>query len=254
MAKGPSPLLGYNTNVRHKGRVYHIQTEDSGIAHPHIITHLFADGGRIVASRKTSYAEHVQDDGYAVIVKKMMQDQHKALFIALRDGIYDAEMEAGASGSMPSPISVATTATGDTAAPVEAEPLAEPAPKAPLRSPQSGPISVDVLERAAAARANASHVTRDVDALERAAAAASAQAPGKEIQAAALSGSVGRYQSTRPAVKKERVAQPRPSGEAAPQAKSQPGSDSIFGGDLVSERSLDEVILSYLAADLEDET
>ena len=29
--------------------------------------------------------------------------------------------------------------------------------------------------------------------------------------------------------------------------------DSIFGGDLVSERSLDEVILSYLAEDLEDE-
>ena len=45
-----APLLGYNTNVRHKGKLFHIQTEDSGIGHPHIITHLFADGGRIVAS------------------------------------------------------------------------------------------------------------------------------------------------------------------------------------------------------------
>ena len=44
-----SPLPGYNTNVRHKGKLYHIQTEDSGINHPHIITHLFADGGRISA-------------------------------------------------------------------------------------------------------------------------------------------------------------------------------------------------------------
>ena len=54
-----APLLGYNTNVRHKGRLYHIQTEDSGVGHPHIITHLFADGGRIVGSKKTSYAEHL---------------------------------------------------------------------------------------------------------------------------------------------------------------------------------------------------
>ena len=48
--KAPSPLLGYNNNVRHKGRVFHIQTEDSGVNHPHIITHLFADGGRILKS------------------------------------------------------------------------------------------------------------------------------------------------------------------------------------------------------------
>ncbi len=46
MAKAPSPLLGYNTNVRHKGRVFHIQTEDSGVLKPLVISHLFADGGR----------------------------------------------------------------------------------------------------------------------------------------------------------------------------------------------------------------
>ena len=59
MTKAPSPLLGYNNNVRHKNRVFHIQTEDSGVKHPHIITHLFMDGGRILKSVKTSYAEHV---------------------------------------------------------------------------------------------------------------------------------------------------------------------------------------------------
>ena len=59
MAKAPSPLLGYNTNVRHKGRVFHIQTEDSGISKPHVITHLFADGGRILKTTRSSYAELV---------------------------------------------------------------------------------------------------------------------------------------------------------------------------------------------------
>ena len=96
MARGPSPLLGYNTNIRHKGKVYHVQTEDSGVGHPHVITHLFADGGRIVDSRKTEYTEHVGADGLQEIVKKLMQTQHKAMCIALRDGAYDAGEAAAA--------------------------------------------------------------------------------------------------------------------------------------------------------------
>jgi hypothetical protein len=89
MSPRPSPLLGYNTNVRHKGKLYHIQTEDSGVDKPHIITHLFADGGRIIASSKTEYAEHVGSATLAILVKSKMQAQHKAMFIALRDGVYD---------------------------------------------------------------------------------------------------------------------------------------------------------------------
>ena len=93
MAANPSPLVGYNTNVRHRGKLYHIQTEDSGVNRPHIITQLFADGGRIIASEKTSYEEHVDSDDLANIVKRLMQEQHKRMFIALRDGAHDEEDE-----------------------------------------------------------------------------------------------------------------------------------------------------------------
>src|SRR5436190_16586515 len=89
--RGPSPLLGYNTNVRHKTKLYHIQTEDSGVNHPHVITHLFADGGRIIASRKTAYAEHLGSKDLQGIVKKLMQEQHKGMFIELRDCVYDED-------------------------------------------------------------------------------------------------------------------------------------------------------------------
>src|SRR6185436_13231824 len=95
MSKHASPLLGYNNNVRHKNRVFHIQTEDSGVKKPHIITHLFMDGGRILKSVKTSYAEHVGADGMADIVRGMMKDQHKAMFIALRDGQFDHLVDPG---------------------------------------------------------------------------------------------------------------------------------------------------------------
>jgi hypothetical protein len=93
MAKAPSPLVGYNNNVRHKGRVFHIQTEDSGLAKPHVITHLFMDGGRILKSVKKSYAEHVEASDVADIVRKIMKEQHKAIFIALRDGTFDDAIE-----------------------------------------------------------------------------------------------------------------------------------------------------------------
>jgi hypothetical protein len=69
--------------------LFHIQTEDSGIRHPHIITHLFADGGRILKTTKTSYAEHVGEPSMAETVRGMMKEQHKAMFIALRDGQLD---------------------------------------------------------------------------------------------------------------------------------------------------------------------
>ena len=94
--KAPSPLLGFNNNFKHKGAVYHIQTEDSGIKHPHIITHLFADGGRILKSIKTSYATYLSEANYAEIVRSMMKEQHKAMIVALRGMAGSAELIAPA--------------------------------------------------------------------------------------------------------------------------------------------------------------
>jgi len=104
MSPRPSPLLGYNTNVRHKGKVYHIQTEDSGVDRPHIITHVFADGGRIIASKKTDYSAQVAADNLTVLVKAKMQAQHKAMLVALRDGAYDEPGAAGPPALAPKPV------------------------------------------------------------------------------------------------------------------------------------------------------
>lgn len=93
MGKMASPLVGYNNNVRHQGRIFHIQTEDSGIKHPHVITHVFADGGRIIASRRTSYAEHLNAADLPELVKGIMKEQHKAVFLALRSGSFDDSLE-----------------------------------------------------------------------------------------------------------------------------------------------------------------
>ena len=151
MTKAISPLLGYNNNVRHKNRVFHIQTEDSGIKHPHIITHLFMDGGRILKSIKTSYKEHLGKDKLQDLVKQMMKDQHKAMFKALRDGQFDKLLEDA--GSQPNLAAMKGRAS---------QPVVEEAPKT-TKEPE---IVVDVSTRAIA---TSGELTLDLDALDRAA-------------------------------------------------------------------------------------
>jgi len=99
-----SPLLGYNNNIPYKGRMYHVQTEDSGVKRPHIITHLFADGGRVVPSKKISYAEHLETaTDLEEMVRKMMKEQHKGMVISLRDGEFDHIIEQDIGGAAPKP-------------------------------------------------------------------------------------------------------------------------------------------------------
>lgn len=143
MAKFQSPLLGYNNNVRHRGRVFHIQTEDSGVAHPHVITHLFMDGGRILKSIKRSYAEHVGKDDMKETVRVLMKEQHKSMVIALRDGEFDELVDGGAkrpSGGATAPVSKKTLTPApmtDAAAPPAPEPVAQAAP--PPAPPPAAP-------------------------------------------------------------------------------------------------------------------
>jgi len=76
MAEVKRMVTGFNHNVKHRGKGYHVQTEDSGLDNPRIITHLFL-GGNILASKKTSYGEIVGADRLAQIVRELMEDQHK---------------------------------------------------------------------------------------------------------------------------------------------------------------------------------
>jgi hypothetical protein len=210
MRQGPSPLVGYNTNVRHKGKLYHIQTEDSGVNHPHVITHLFADGGRIIASRKTGYAEHLGAKDLQSIVKKLMQEQHKSMFIELRDCVYDDDA--------PAEQPAASLSSGD-----------HPGPK------RAGPGDSAAASSRSASAVQPPSKSVDIDALERAAEARMAESPVARSRGEPRRGA-GRYQQTLPA-------QPKHLSRPPPAA-------SIFGGEVLRGKSLDEVILSYLSDDI----
>ena len=81
-------ITGFNTNVRYGGRVYHVQTEDSGRSHPHVITHVY-HGGTILASEKREYADQLGEDDLPTIVRRLMEEQHQVMVSRLKGGDLD---------------------------------------------------------------------------------------------------------------------------------------------------------------------
>jgi hypothetical protein len=160
-------VSGFNHNITHAGRVFHVQTEDSGVNNPNIITHLFV-GGNILASKKTSYAELLKAENLQELVRQLMEDQHKQMLRNVVKGVYDAVDQA-------------------------------------VRAYQPGQLAP----------------------------AADGKAAGKASPARA---------PLPPEVEAARAM-------SAPPQINEVGTQTLFGEDLISEKSLDEVILSYLAGD-----
>ena len=100
-----SPILGYNHNVRYRGLVFHVQTEDSGVLSPHLFTHLFHEGV-IVSTRKLVYDAGAAEDA----IKALMQAQHKAVMKDLKNGSFDDKIDTylgGTPGLEPSRVTTA---------------------------------------------------------------------------------------------------------------------------------------------------
>ena len=171
-------VTGFNHNIKHKGKVYHVQTEDSGVNNPHIITHLFV-GGNILASKKTSYADILNAENLAEVVRELMEEQHKEMLRNLINGVYDNYEPMAPRG---------TTSPGSSPPTTEAPQGRSPSGSG--RQARAPPAASQLPPEVAAARAM----------------------------------------------------------KVAPKIN-EVGVETLFGEDLISEKSLDEVILSYLAGE-----
>lgn len=132
-------IPGYNHNVKYKEKVFHIQTEDSGIKtdggvkNPHIITLLYY-GGNILDSVKSSYAEQSATMDIEAELPSIMQKQHKGVMRGLVKGQYDQRIvERSANAAFldgPAPLNVArgqnTSSSASTASAVSGDGPAAP--------------------------------------------------------------------------------------------------------------------------------
>ncbi len=81
-------ITGFNTDIRHNDKVYHIQTEDKGLQNPYIESLVYV-GGEILASKKTSYAEQVKNGVDEKWIGGLMEQQHRTMIAAIKRGRFD---------------------------------------------------------------------------------------------------------------------------------------------------------------------
>ncbi len=86
-------ITGYNTDVRHGEVVYHVQTEDKGIANPFIESLVYV-GGQVLASKRASYAEMIAEGKDEKDIVVLMDHQHRTMIAAIRHGKLDAKFAA----------------------------------------------------------------------------------------------------------------------------------------------------------------
>lgn len=187
---------------------------------PHIITLLYF-GGNILARKKTSYEDILKSERLNQVVKEMMQEQHKGMLRDLKAGSFDERLF----GTAPAP--------AEEIAPIQA-PSPTPAPAAPRPPAAAAPTQPKPTVP---------------------------PPPGPPRPAAPAA-------PLRPATPPASVPKPPPAQQvAAPPPPPPPPTgkiielsddvelkdEDIFGADLISDKSLDEVILNYLAQNIEEE-
>jgi hypothetical protein len=140
-------VVGFNHNFRYRGEVYHVQTEDSGLRNPHIITLLY-HGGTILASQKTSYADIAKIDNLERVVEDLMKEQHKEMLRRLKDGELDDLID----GSRPLPDSPAERPAPSATVPATAAvtPAAAVGARPPAAAPSRTPTATSAARVAVA--------------------------------------------------------------------------------------------------------
>lgn len=81
-------ITGFNTDIKHGNRVFHVQTEDKGADNPFVESLVYV-GGEIIASKKTPYGDSLKDGGGAAAVQEMMESQHRKMIAAVQRGRFD---------------------------------------------------------------------------------------------------------------------------------------------------------------------
>ncbi|OGF64082.1 MAG: hypothetical protein A2Y62_15620, partial [Candidatus Fischerbacteria bacterium RBG_13_37_8] len=80
-------ITGYNTEIKVKNKVFHIQTEDKGERNPIIETLIYV-GGEIIDAYRTSYENLVKSGLDKNKLKSLMEEQHKHIIATIRQGKY----------------------------------------------------------------------------------------------------------------------------------------------------------------------
>ncbi len=78
-------ITGFNTDIEHEGVVYHVQTEDKGLATPLILSLVYS-GGRILASKRSPYRDLIASGYDEQLLSERLKHQHRLICAAITAG------------------------------------------------------------------------------------------------------------------------------------------------------------------------
>lgn len=125
-------ITGYNTDVRHKEVVFHVQTEDKGASNPCIESLVYV-GGQVLASKRASYATLLAEGKEKEDIVALMDHQHRTMIAAIRHGKLDDKLAALLAGRQTGQ-HAAQPATGQVQVPAPKPEVSPPPPPAPAPS------------------------------------------------------------------------------------------------------------------------
>ena len=78
-------ITGFNTDVKHEGSVYHVQTEARGRDNP-VLESLVYIGGTIIAKKISPYADQLRQGATEDTIASLLRRQHQIVIAAIRAG------------------------------------------------------------------------------------------------------------------------------------------------------------------------
>lgn len=81
-------ITGFNTDIEHGGTVYHVQTEDKGLDTPIILSLVYV-GGTILASKRSPYADLIEQGFSDEVLAERLKRQHRLICAAINSGRID---------------------------------------------------------------------------------------------------------------------------------------------------------------------
>jgi hypothetical protein len=133
-------ITGYNTDVKHRDRVFHVQTEDRGDQNPYVESFVYV-GGEILGGKRTPYPEALRNGEDERSVRELMEQQHRALIAAIREGSFEA---ADGSVRVPDEMALGNSSTPPPSEVRDRSPRLTPPPRRSTDSPRiSGDRSLD---------------------------------------------------------------------------------------------------------------
>ncbi len=81
-------MQGFNTELKHKGVIFHIQTQDKGLGAQYVESLIYCSG-KVLASRKTFYTSFLNSPDLNEKINQIIKTQHRQILKEISEGKFD---------------------------------------------------------------------------------------------------------------------------------------------------------------------